>query len=78
MQYIARKLDLMKILSSKSLFLFGPRQTGKSSFIKNQIAKEDIALFWTLLDGSGNLRTASSSLTKSRNARSFWTRCTSS
>ena len=56
MQYIARKLDLMKILSSKSLFLFGPRQTGKSSFIKNQIAKEDIALFWTLLDGRLRLK----------------------
>ena len=56
MQYITRKLDLMKILSSKSLFLFGPRQTGKSSFIKKQIAGEDIALFWTLLDGRLRLK----------------------
>ena len=56
MQYIARKLDLTKLLSSKSLFLFGPRQTGKSSFIKNQVAREDIALFWTLLDGRLRLK----------------------
>ena len=50
MQFLERNLDLMPILRAKSLFLFGPRQTGKSSFIKNQIAKEDIALYWTLLD----------------------------
>lgn len=50
MQFLKRNLDLMSVLRTKSLFLFGPRQTGKSSFIKNQIAKEDIALYWTLLD----------------------------
>ena len=56
MQYIPRSLDLMKLLSSKSLFLFGPRQTGKSSFIKNQMSGDDIALFWTLLDGRLRLK----------------------
>ncbi len=56
MQFIERNLSLMDVLKSKSVFLFGPRQTGKSSFIKNQIAKEDIALFWTLLDGRLRMR----------------------
>ena len=40
MQYITRTLDLQKILGSKSLFLFGPRQTGKSSFIKKQLLED--------------------------------------
>lgn len=56
MQFIERSLSLIDVLKSKSVFLFGPRQTGKSSFIKNQIAKEDIALFWTLLDGRLRMR----------------------
>lgn len=56
MEYINRVLDLEKILSTKSLFLFGPRQTGKSSYIKNQLLKKDIALFWTLLDGRLRLK----------------------
>ena len=56
MQFIERNLSLMDVQKSKSVFLFGPRQTGKSSFIKNQIAKEDIALFWTLLDGRLRMR----------------------
>lgn len=44
------------------MFLFGPRQTGKSSFIRNQIAtgewakENNIALFWTLLDGRLRLK----------------------
>lgn len=56
MQYFSRNLNLNDILSSKSVFLFGPRQSGKSSFIKNQIAKNDIALFWNLLDGRLRLK----------------------
>ena len=51
MDYINRNVDLCKILENKSVFLFGPRQTGKSSFIKNQLMNNDIAMFWTLLDG---------------------------
>ncbi|MBR6295609.1 MAG: ATP-binding protein [Treponema sp.] len=38
------------------MFLFGPRQTGKSSFIKHQLLGDDIALFWTLLDGRLRMR----------------------
>ena len=32
--YIARKLDIASILKSKSCFLFGPRQCGKSSLVR--------------------------------------------
>lgn len=50
--FVERSLDIKKVLSKKSLFLFGPRQTGKSSYIKNQLPQEmEIALYWTLLDG---------------------------
>lgn len=56
MEYIERNINLDKLLESKSLFWFGPRQTGKSSFIKNQLMKNDVALFWTLLDGRLRLK----------------------
>ncbi len=46
--YIKRIAEIDKRLAKKSLFLFGPRQTGKSSYIKNQL--EEIKLSWTLLD----------------------------
>ena len=35
--YIARKLDVSKVLEHKSCFLFGPRQCGKSSLIRETI-----------------------------------------
>lgn len=35
--YIERELDLLKILPNKSYFLFGPRQTGKTSLIKHTL-----------------------------------------
>ena len=46
--YIERIADVGKRLEKKSLFLFGPRQTGKSSYIKNQLAESKLS--WTLLD----------------------------
>ena len=46
--YINRIADIDKRLERKSLFLFGPRQTGKSSYIKNQLAEPELS--WTLLD----------------------------
>ena len=46
--YIARIADIDRRLAGKSLFLFGPRQTGKSSYIRNQLAEPRLA--WTLLD----------------------------
>lgn len=56
MQLVQRNLDLLKVLSLKSTFLFGPRQCGKSTFIKNQVAESGIALFWNLLDGRLRLK----------------------
>lgn len=47
--YIARTLDVQKLLSERSLFLLGPRQTGKSSYIREEL-KTLPALTWNLLD----------------------------
>lgn len=39
------------------MFLLGPRQTGKTSYIKNQLLKDvEVGLFWTLLDGRLRVR----------------------
>ena len=35
--YVQRELDILKGLQNKSCFLFGPRQTGKTSLIKNTL-----------------------------------------
>ena len=43
MSYNSRVLDLRKVLAHKSMFLFGPRQTGKSSFIRNQLVNGEFA-----------------------------------
>ena len=48
-KYIQRIIDIQSKLKSKSLFLFGPRQTGKSSLIANQI-QDDVKLSWSLLN----------------------------
>lgn len=48
-QYIDRILDLSELLEDGSQFLFGPRQTGKSSYIKNEL-KDQAVLYWNLLD----------------------------
>lgn len=37
--YIPRQLDILSSLKRKSLFLFGPRQTGKTSLIKQTLPK---------------------------------------
>ena len=37
--YIDRKLDLSQRLSKKSYFLFGPRQTGKTSLIQKTLSQ---------------------------------------
>ena len=47
--YIHRVIDIQSRLKSKSLFLFGPRQTGKSSLIANQI-QDNVRLSWSLLN----------------------------
>jgi len=35
--YIDRELDILNVLQNKSCFLFGPRQTGKTSLIQNTL-----------------------------------------
>lgn len=55
---ITRILDIIPQIKRKSLFLMGPRQTGKSTYIKNQL-KEDISLSWNLLDGRLRMRVQS-------------------
>lgn len=52
---INRILDILPQIKRKSLFLMGPRQTGKSTYIRNQL-KEEIALSWNLLDGRLRMR----------------------
>lgn len=46
--YIPRALDISSILQKKSCFLFGPRQTGKSSLIRHVFPK---APLYSLLEG---------------------------
>ena len=46
--YIERIADINGRLEKKSLFLFGPRQTGKSAYIKNQLSEPKLS--WSLLD----------------------------
>ncbi|MDA3938737.1 MAG: AAA family ATPase [Spirochaetia bacterium] len=47
--YINRVLDIEKLLSERSLFLLGPRQSGKSSYIREQLHPSP-ALIYNLLD----------------------------
>ena len=47
--YVQRIIDIQSRVQKKSLFLFGPRQTGKSLLISNQI-KDDVKLSWSLLN----------------------------
>ena len=35
--YIKRELDISNVLQKKTCFLFGPRQTGKTSLIQNTL-----------------------------------------
>ncbi len=48
-RYIKRIIDIQTKLKSKALFLFGPRETGKSSLIANQL-QDDVKLSWSLLN----------------------------
>ena len=48
MRYIKRILDLSHDLSRKSQFLFGPRQTGKTSWIREELS--DVSYRFNLLD----------------------------
>jgi predicted AAA+ superfamily ATPase len=54
MTYYQRRLNIKKLLEKKSFFLLGPRATGKSTLIKNQL--NDEALILDLLRGDLYLR----------------------
>lgn len=54
--YIPRIIDLPASLSRKSQFLFGPRQTGKTTWIDKELG--DIAFRFNLLEGSTYRRLA--------------------
>ncbi|MEI6389249.1 MAG: AAA family ATPase [Spirochaetota bacterium] len=56
--YVKRVLDLRQLLAERSLFLLGPRQTGKSSYIREEL-NGLAALSWNLLDRGLLLRTLS-------------------
>lgn len=49
--YINRILDIQSRVRRKSMFLFGPRQTGKTAMIDNQL-DEDVRLVWSLLNAN--------------------------
>ncbi|MDD4842256.1 MAG: AAA family ATPase [Sphaerochaetaceae bacterium] len=49
-QYIKRTLKLQERLMQKSQFLLGPRMTGKTSYIRNEL-QGMVNLNWNLLDG---------------------------
>ncbi|NQU65714.1 MAG: AAA family ATPase, partial [SAR324 cluster bacterium] len=55
---LKRDLDLRELLSKKSFFLFGPRATGKSTLIRQQLAES--ALVIDLLDSRNYLRLTAS------------------
>ena len=50
MEYIRRVLEIGRLLEESSLFLFGPRMTGKTAYIENELQKKAI-LSITFLDG---------------------------
>jgi predicted AAA+ superfamily ATPase len=51
--YIERSLDLLSVLKKKSCFLFGPRQTGKTSLIYHSLAEHRV---YNLLDSETYLK----------------------
>ncbi len=48
-EWIPRRLQLERLLARRSVFLFGPRQTGKTTYVSRQL-EDRIALTFTLLD----------------------------
>lgn len=49
-EYIKRYIDLEKTLGSKSVFLIGPRMSGKSMYAKNEVRTP--VLYWNLLSNT--------------------------
>ncbi len=49
MTWIPRHLDIEHLLARRSVFLFGPRQTGKTTYVRRQLDRT-VALTFSLLD----------------------------
>ncbi len=49
MPWIPRHLDIEHLLARRSVFLFGPRQTGKTTYVRRQLDRT-VALTFSLLD----------------------------
>ena len=47
--WVRRRLDLEGLLARRSVLLFGPRQTGKTTYVRRQL-RDAVALTFTLLD----------------------------
>ena len=47
--FVPRCLDLERLLARRSVFLFGPRQTGKSTYVQRQLA-DTVSVTFSLLD----------------------------
>jgi len=47
--WVERRLNLERLLARRSVFLFGPRQTGKTTYVRRQL-RDTVALTFTLLD----------------------------
>ncbi len=49
MPWLPRHLDIERLLARRSVFLFGPRQTGKTTYVRRQLDRT-VALTFSLLD----------------------------
>ena len=49
LSFIPRCLELERLLARRSVFLFGPRQTGKSTYVQRQLA-DTVSVSFSLLD----------------------------
>ena len=47
--WIGRRLELERLLARRSVFLFGPRQTGKTTYVRRQLG-DTVEVTFTLLD----------------------------
>ena len=47
--WVPRHLDIERLLARRSVFLFGPRQTGKTTYVRRQLDRT-VALTFSLLD----------------------------
>ena len=55
MTWIPRHLDIEHLLARRSVFLFGPRQTGKTTYVRRQL-DHTVELTFSLLDRGSSPR----------------------